>query len=304
MNCKLIWREAEEAPFGTTSSQHVVLGSSLYIGGGQSDSDDTRRTVLRYDTDQDKWDSLTPSPFMHFGLGHYAGKLITVGGTCGDGETSEVLCLSADGKEWVKCIPPMPTPRRRACVASHKAGIAVCGGVERGGHFSAVVEVFSQQRWHRACSLPSPRAALAAAIKDDILYVTGGYYPYLNEWQCAQEDCQYVNFPSLLACRAKKWESLPSLPVKCTRAVSHFGTLLAIGGVDAHSSTHTISNNVYAYNARIRSWVLVDKVEFGWSSMTTAMYNDDIIIVGGWGELVDGKQNREKCVMIGRYILQ
>lgn len=121
----------------------------------------------------------------------------------------------------------------------------------------------------------------------------------LNKWEYAQEDCPYVNFPSLLACQAKKWESLPSLPVKCTVVISHCGTLLTIGGRDAHSST--ISNNVYACNAKIRSWVLVDKLEFGWSSMTTAMYNDDIIIVGGWKELADGKQERSKCVMIGRY---
>ena len=305
MNCKLTWREAEETPFGTTASQHVVLGPALFIGGGQSDSDDTRHVVLRYDTERNKWDSLTPSPFMHFGLGHYAEKLITVGGTCGDGETGEVLCLSADGKEWVKCIDPMPTPRRRACVASHRGGIAVCGGIEREEHFSTVVEVYYHQCWNTACRLPAPRAALAATIKDDTLYVTGGYYPHLNKWQYAREDCQYVNFPSLLACQVKKWESLPSLPVKCTGAISHFSTLLAIGGLDAHNSTHTISNHVHAYNASIGSWVVVDKLEFGWSSMTTAMYNDDIIIVGGWEELADGEQKRSKCVMIGRYdILQ
>ena len=60
MKCRLSWCESIMLPFGITAPQHVVIGSTIYVGGGQTDSDDDKRMVLRYCTDSIKWDILPP----------------------------------------------------------------------------------------------------------------------------------------------------------------------------------------------------------------------------------------------------
>lgn len=249
--------------------------------------------------DSNQWDSLPPSPFMHFGLGQLAGKLVTVGGSLDDNNatvTGEVMHFS---KTWVKLIDPMPTPRRRACVVSYQSCIAACGGIERDGTFSNVVEVFYQEQWCSACPLPAPRAALGATIKDGRVYFTGGFYPSLKSWNDAQQDCNSVELSMLFtACRAMKWTSLPPVPAKCTTAISHCGTLLVMGGLHPHSFSN--SHTVHAYSAGTKSWVPVDELPFGRSSMmVTSTYNGDLLLVGGWDESYVNE--RSTCVKIGTY---
>ena len=98
-----------------------------------------------------------------------------------------------------------------------------------------------------------------------------------------------------------EWKPLKPLPLIGATVVSHCGTLLAIGGLDEDSSQsqYTYVDQVYAYNARMNSWVQVDKLPFSRYSMTVVtMDNNDIIVVGGWE-----KGNRTTCVMRGTYIL-
>lgn len=300
MKYRLSWREAAEVPFGMSAPQHVVIGSKLYMGGGQTDANNSKHIIMCYCTESNTWDLLPPSPFIHFGLGRHEGKLVTVGGSFEDNNdtvTGDVMYFNNDRREWTKCIDPMPTPRRRSCVVSYKLGLAVCGGIEKNGKVSAVVEVFSQQQWQAACTMPNPRAALGVSVKGDTAYFSRGYYPDLQSWKDAKNECLFVNLAALFKLQSTEWYTLAPLPVTCTMAISHCGTLMTIGGVDAHSSNFTNVCRAYAYNPRLGSWIHIDELNFECSSMTVAsMFNNDIIIVGGW---VDGK--RSKCVKIGTY---
>ena len=81
MKYKLKWNKEADLPFGTTSPQHVVIGTTLYVGGGQTEGNISklRRNIMKYSINSNKWELLPPSPYIHFGLGKYAGKLISVG---------------------------------------------------------------------------------------------------------------------------------------------------------------------------------------------------------------------------------
>ena len=312
MNYKLTWREAAEVPFGMTAPQHVVIGCALYVGGGQTDRSDSNRVVLHYCMNSNQWHHLPPSPFMHFGLGQFGGKLITIGGSLKDHNTTvigNVMQFCKDTSSWVEITKPMPTPRRRVCVVSHQSHFAACGGIGCDGECSNAVEVFYQEQWH-SCSLPAPRAALSATIKDNTVYFTGGYYPKLKGWNHAKEDCQSIDLPMLLSCENvdSSWSSLPPLPAKCTTVTSHHDTLMVMGGLafDPQNSKATYLDGVYAYSSGTDSWVLVDKLPFQRSSMMVAStYQGNIIIVGGWEEMTAGsnESTRSKSVMIGTYTL-
>lgn len=290
-------------PFGITAPQHVIIGSAMYVGGGQTDSKDHKHMVLRYCTDSLKWDILPPSPYMHFGLGQYDGKLITVGGSSEDDDatvTAEVMHFNITHMRWIRLFAPMPTARRRACVVSSKSSLVVCGGIERDGKVSNIVEVFKDQQWQAASPLPKPRAAMGVAMKDDIIYLTGGYYPGLREWNHAQKDCQFVSLSLLLQSPSAKWEMLTPLPVISTMVISHCGTLMAIGGLYPTQSQPVNADTVYAYNDSMKMWVQVDMLPFGCSSMMVAsMYSNEIYVVGGWQE-----KKRSTRVMIGAYNLK
>ena len=237
---------------------------------------------------------------MHFGLGQYEDQLITVGGSCEDDDatvTAEVMHFNNTSKTWARLLAPMPTARRRACVVSHQASLAVCGGIEGDGRVSSVVEVFRQQQWHTASPLPKPRAAMGVALRGDTVYLTGGYFPTLKLQKYAQRDCQYVSLPSLLENQAAKWELLTALPVISTMVISHCGTLMAVGGLDSSQPQPTKSDAVYAYSDPLKQWVQVDRLPFKCSSMMVAsVYSNEIYIIGGWQE-----KNRSKRVMIGTY---
>lgn len=305
MKYKLTWRGGTPLPFGITAPQHVTIGSALYVGGGQTDTNDSKRMVLCHCMDSVKWDILPPSPFMHFGLGQYLGKLITVGGSSEDDDstvTGEVMHFNRKSMEWVRLIEPMPTARRRACVVSHMSCLAVCGGIERDGKVSCTVEVFREQQWQAASSLLKPRAAMGATVRDDTVYFTGGFYPGLKEWKYAQNDCQYINFSSLVENPSAEWKMLNALPVICTMVITHCGTLVAIGGLQASHPEFTNDKAVYAYSDRMSSWIQVDKLPFGCSSMMVAsIYTNEIYIAGGWDEQCTAK--RSQRVMIGAYNL-
>ncbi len=302
MKCKLTWKDGAELPFGITAPQHVVMSTDLYVGGGQTDKTDSKHTILHYSVDSNRWDQLPPSPFMHFGLGQLAGKLVTVGGSSEDRDmavTGKVMEYNPAIKEWVRVIEDMPTPRRRVCVVSYRSSLAVCGGIGRDGKATAAVEVFSQKQWHTACSLPAPRSALGATVKDNRVYFTGGYFPDLRKWQDARNDCPNVDLSSLLTCQDAYWNTTQApLPVTCTTLVSHYGTLMAIGGLDAGNKTSfSVLCTVFAYNASMNSWVLVDNLPFERSSMMVAsLYNNNIIVVGGWED-----DKRSTSVKIGTY---
>ena len=242
---------------------------------------------------------------MHFGLGQLAGKLVTVGGSFEDRDatvTGKVMQYNSTTKEWVRVIDDMPTPRRRACVVSYNSALVVCGGIGRDGKVTAVVEVFSRQQWHAANSLPTPRAALGAAVKDGRAYFTGGYFPDIRRWEDAKNDCPSVDLSALLNCQDTVWDdAMAPLPVTCTMLISHYGTLMAIGGLDAYNTTsYSVVRAVFAYNANMNSWVPVDELPFEISSMMVAsLENNDVIIVGGWDPA-----KRSTHVRIGTYTLR
>lgn len=304
MKYELVWREAAEIPFGMTAPQHVVMGSELYIGGGQTGDNEHRYTILRYSTETNTWTLLPPSSYMHFGLGKHGNRLITVGGSLSnDNEsiTGEVLQFNDEDQAWAKCIiPSMPVPRKRVCVVSYKSGIVTCGGIGSDGDISSAVEVFFEHEWHIVSSLPEPRAALRLAVLDDVAYFSGGYFPSLQFWYDAKNDCYSLELPQLLSKSEAEFKTLPLLPVINTPVISLFGTLLTIGGLDACNKTQqTYVNRVYIYSASRKEWLHIDDLPFSRSSMTVAsINNDDIIVVGGWQ-----KKERTKCVMIGKYCM-
>ncbi len=294
-----------DLPFGITAPQCVVIGTTLFVGGGQTDQNiDSKHAVLHYSLDSNEWKYLTPSPNIFFGLGIYKGKLISVGGSDGESVTGKVLHY--DNNKWCKAGPCMPTPRKRLCVASFQSGVIACGGIDKMDNAVDTVEVLVEDQWNTIASLPQPRIALNVTILDNIAYFSGGYYPELKRWEHGMMDCYSIDFSSILS-GSPSWGCISPVPSRCSAIIRYSGTLLALGG---KNESGAITGEVHAYNAATDRWLLINQMGFGRSSMAVATITEnDIIVVGGWDPPIEGKDIRSKCTMraynypVGEYII-
>ena len=203
-----------------------------------------------------------------FGLGQLSGKLITVGGGERKGPVGDVYQFNEESQQWEESpIPPMPTPRRKACVITHQSSIAVCGGGRDKVEFSGAVEVFmsSTSQWHRAAPLPIPSVVTQSTVMQDTCYL-GGMGVFQQNVFSASLSQLFQTLPCDQQPSAlQNWTSLPDMSYAGGALANMGGTLLAIGGIRLSFWVgrfgvieDKLVTTVHAYCPSTSSWVRVD----------------------------------------------
>ena len=158
-------------------AQAVVMGESVYVGGGR-----TEYKIFQYSWRRGAWSTLPECPVEWFGLTQFMGRLTTVGGQDQAGSaTARVYDFVSKSQRWQESLPPMPTARWYVTVVARPSSspkppaIAVCGGVGDGGVLNTVeVYCHSTSQWHAAEPLPTPLWGLTSASVGDTTYLMGG----------------------------------------------------------------------------------------------------------------------------------
>ena len=108
------WRELTPLPVGHNAHTAVLLGGSVYVGGGfEGTSNNDRRDCYRldvYNLTTNQWSSSPiTTPYRWFAMTVLDDKLVTAGGTTKNNEVvKKVLVLNAG--QWTE-YSEMPTAR-------------------------------------------------------------------------------------------------------------------------------------------------------------------------------------------------
>ena len=284
-----MWRRGVDAPETIFAAQAVVMGESVYVGGGEDN------VVYEYCWRRDIWNTLPRCPVVKFGLTQYRGRLTIVGGLDGKGATARIYHFSSSSQQWQESIPSMPTARHSATVVSHPVSspkppaIAVCGGQGDGGVFSGrvlkTVEVFchSTSQWYAAKPMPIPLFAMTTATVGDITYFLGGMN---STFSFNPSACFFVHFDSLIdevtlsypPHEGSQWKKVKKTPHEKPCGVSLRGSVVAIGGTN-----WDILTAVYLL-ASSGSWERVmggDLPEGRFMSTATCLPSGELMVVGG-----------------------
>ena len=288
---RLQWRRGADAPEGFNTAQAVVMGESVYVGGGG-----TGYKIFQYSWRRGAWNTLPECPVSLFGLTQFMGRLTTVGGRDQAwSATARVYELVSESQRWQESLPPMPTARSSVTVVARPSSslkpqaIAVCGGVGDGGVLNTVeVYCHSTSKWHAAEPLPTPLYGLISASVGDTTYLLGGVVRTMS----SSKQCFQVRLDSLIDRAASPgaspsqhgslWTTVRDTPLTDSCACSLLGSVVAIGGQD--SSTRSPSAVVHLLTSS-GSWERVrggDLPEPRHWSTAVCLPSGELMVVGGF----------------------
>ena len=261
--------------------QSVVIGQSLYVGGGEADDDRDVCTVMKLDLQRDEWTKLPQYSAKFFAMTSFANQLVLMGGydPVTQKRTNQIAAFTSG--RWTNPYPPMNTARYCSTAVSCNNYIIVAGGYGDPGRTSSV-EVLDVPllRWYIAESLPNPRTELKSTLTGNTLYLMGGrdhtrptkvvYKVDLNELITKAVSKQAT--PTL-------WQVISDTPLKYSTPLNVGGSLLAVGGWD---DRYNPSSSIHLYQPDTRRWVKV-------GDLPTARYNctcsvlpsGEVIVAGG-----------------------
>ncbi|XP_064407312.1 serine/threonine-protein kinase TAO3-like isoform X3 [Halichondria panicea] len=167
----LKWRRGKDMPIKMGGSvQSVVIGDTVYVGGGGAGNDRDSGTVMK--TEQDQWTKLPEYTAMYFAMTSLANRLVLVGGSDprNNKPTNQLAVFEAG--EWTHPYLPMNIARNSSTAVSFNNHIIVAGGCDDKGRTSSSVEVLdvASRRWYIAQSLPNPRSDLKSTLIGNTLY--------------------------------------------------------------------------------------------------------------------------------------
>lgn len=301
---RIEWKRCTDIPVSWYRPQIVMSNQKIYVGGGVTADLNNLFTILEYDIQSDTWKLHSQSQVALYGLSHFQGQLITVGGCNFDGVSSNVSIYYQLDKKWKENIQPMPTRRCTPTVISTDTAIIVCGGaVLDDGSLeplpSKMVEVYNSDtsQWHRSDHLPHPYAAAPFIVIGDYCFLVG---------EASERDgsrkVSYANMKDLMISsrppreeedasnssnsQVQVWKELPECPLMGSAAVCLNGALLTLGGDDTFEGDVITVNHVHAFVPKTNSWI---ELKFGalpealGGSSAAQLKDDRAVIVGGSG---------------------
>ena len=287
------------------STHHIVrIGTTIYCGGGYTDSVDTARLVFQYNPKQDTWSQLPICPTRQFGLTQLDGKLVTVGGSRIDQiiPINDVYVLQ-ESETWENSIiPPLPTGRFYPTAVNYRSTLVVSGGLTHWHKdrklktYTTAVEVFQTKtyQWHHVKPLPVPHSIMSCAIVDGTFYLIGGTksdgYASRHAYCTSVSNLISRSLPPdhpetsstpQASPSPPTWQVLPECPLKYSAAAELGGCLLAIGGKD---DSHSPSSAVHMYSPSTNSWVRIFSGDLPvprFLAPATQLEGGEVIFVGG-----------------------
>ncbi|XP_064407337.1 uncharacterized protein LOC135352100 isoform X2 [Halichondria panicea] len=277
----LKWRRGKDMPIKIGGSvQSVVIGDTVYVGGGDADNDRDGCTVMK--TEQDQWTKLPEYTAMWFAMTSLANRLVLVGGRdpSNNKRTNQLAVFEAG--EWTHPYPPMNIARESSTAVSFNNHIIVAGGRNDKERTSSVeVLDVASRRWYIAQSLPNPQSSLKSTIIGNTLYLMRGF----DHTGRATTIVHHVDLNELIAKALSNldaptlWQTLQEVPLVRSAPLSIGRSLLAVGGAD---DRHNPSSSIHLYQPDTRRWVKV-------GDLPTARYNctcsvlpsGEVIVAGG-----------------------
>ncbi len=202
-------------PIGMTSAQSVVIGDTVYVGGGNADNDRDRCTVMKLE--QDQWTKLPEYTARFFVMTSLANQLVLVGGQDPSNHRRRTNQLAVfESGEWTHPYPPMNIARSVSTAVSFNNHIIVAGGRDDKGRTSSVeVLDVESRRWYIAQSLPNPRSSMKSTLIGNTLYLMGG-----SDHTEATKTVYHVDLNELIAKALSNldtttlWQTLHEVPLE------------------------------------------------------------------------------------------
>ncbi|XP_064389656.1 serine/threonine-protein kinase Sgk1-like isoform X2 [Halichondria panicea] len=162
----LKWRRGIDMPIKMSRSvQSVVIGDTVYVGGGWTDIDRDRCTVMQLE--QDQWTILPEYTARCFAMTSLANRLVLVGGHDPRyNQPTNQLAVFNSGR-WTHPYPPMSIARYCSTAVSFNNNIIVAGGWIVAGRISSVeVLDVASRRWKHP--LPNGRVGSYWSNQDSV----------------------------------------------------------------------------------------------------------------------------------------
>ena len=291
-----------DAPQGMCRAHAVVVDGNVFVGGGVVSgraNTSHNHTIFRYILSERTWSPFCQCPVRYFGLVHFRGRLVTVGGKDQQRAITSKLFTYRDDLHtpiWEGLIQAMPTSRYclSAVVSTPPAAgcsaILVAGGATKvSGHrpvICSTVEVYNEEasQWSTVDPLPTPCWCMSAVAIGNKCYLLGG-----NDDKRPLKACFNASFESLLqratppavrqTVQQSAWRTLPPTPLIGSTAAVIGNSLVAMGGEndrDAESqAVYALLNETWV---RLRGGDLQSPQSFA----TTALVSPhEVIVVGG-----------------------
>ena len=258
---------------------------------------DDSNLVYSYEWNTEQWNELPSCPCRNCALVIIDGTLTTVGGTDYISCRSNKL-FTLRQRQWVEECPPMNTACKDPAVVSTSGGdyIIGIGGYGDDG-WTGTVELFQvkTRRWYKLTNIPQPLAHPSATICGNQLHVIGwddnGYTCSIKNLPSSDEPITSQSIPHLIS-----WTSLPRLPVIRSTAVTLYGQLVIIGGIQGRSSVNSIHQLVDG------KWVKIGSMSSGRRKcLVVSPSPDRMMIVGGiktGGLFSPARDSVEECIVV------
>ncbi len=262
------------------SVQSVVIGDTVYVGGGLAVNDRDMCTVMKLE--QDQWTKLPEYTAWYFAMTSLANRLVLVGGRDSrNNKPTNQLAVFESG-EWPHPYPPMNIARSSSTAVSFNNHIIVAGGDDDKGRTSSVeVLDVASRRWYIAQSLPNPRSELKSTLIGNTLYLMG----WFDHTRSATKTVYHVDLTELVAKAHSNldtptlWQTLQEVPLVYSAPLSIGRSLLAVGGRNDRINS---SSSIHLYQPDTRRWVKVGDLPTARHSCTCSVLpSGEVIVAGG-----------------------
>ena len=274
------WKELAPLPVGYSSHTAVLLGGSVYVGGGfVGKSTDNRRFSYRldiYNLTTNQWSaSYITTPYCLFAMTVLDDNLVIAGGATKNYEVVKKVLILSTG-QW-KDYSEMPTAKYNAIAVGYHCMLIVVGGaIKVEGEWIRVstTELLDTTNgcWYTCNNLPSPHQQMKAVIMNDKLYLLGG----------ADKDIDlspqvFVASLDNLSNHQLNWESAPNTPwCRSAPVVLYNKFLLTVGG-----SQQSRTSEVNVFNSSTGQWKHVTNIPAARDASAVVGVADNIILIGG-----------------------
>ena len=267
-----------------TTVQSVVIGDTVYVGGGFADNDCDRCTVMKLE--QDQWTKLPEYTAKFFAMTSLANRLVLVGGNNPRNYKCTNQLAVFESGEWPHPYPPMNIARSSSTAVSFNNHIIVAGGHDDKGHALSSVEVLdvASRRWYIAQSLPNPLSVLKSTLIGNTLYLMGWY-----DHTQTTKTVHHVDLNELIAKALSNldtptlWQTLQEVPLVFSAPLSIGRSLLAVGGRDDRTNR---SSSIHLYQPDTRRWVKVGDLPTARLCCTCSVLpSGEVIVAGGQTKL-------------------
>ncbi|XP_064407251.1 uncharacterized protein LOC135352068 isoform X3 [Halichondria panicea] len=287
----LKWRIGKYMPIKMSFSvQSVVIGDTVYVGGGIAYGDRDKCTVMKLE--QDQWTKLPEYTAYRFAMTSLANRLVLVGGHDSRNKKPTNQLAVFESGEWTHPYPPMNIARYSSTAVSFNNHIIVAGGCDDKVRALSSVEVLdvASRRWYIAQSLPNPRSVLKSTLIGNTLYLMGGY----NHTLSATKTVYHVDLTELVAKAHSNldtptlWQTLQEVPLVRSAPLSIGRSLLAVGGWDDNVNPSSL---IHLYQPDTRRWVKVGDLPTARLNCTCSVLpSGEVIVAGGQTDALTNTQ--------------